>query len=115
MCHLVFPGTVQRLVSWSPNNLFGRDLETVNLRRSMGVIQQLIGGVKGCGVCTLAKLFSPQPAVHVATASASHRNEWHVPGSTGCGNIPTMPGTLSDSSSVHPVLDVLSCSALLEE
>lgn len=36
-----------------------------------------------------------QPAVHVATASASHRNEWHAPGSTGHGTVPTMPGTPS--------------------
>lgn len=38
-------------------------------------------------------LHRPQPAVHVATASASRRNEWHAPGSTGHGTVPTMPGT----------------------
>lgn len=43
----------------------------------------------------LAGLCSSQPAVHVATASASHRNEWHAPGSTGRGTVPTLPGTPS--------------------
>lgn len=46
-------------------------------------------------VCALARLCSSQPAVHVATASASHRNEWHAPGSTGHGTMPTMPDTPS--------------------
>lgn len=49
--------------------------------------------LKDVVVGALTGLCSSQPAVHVATASASHRNEWHAPGSTGHGAVPTMPGT----------------------
>lgn len=67
-------------------------------------MHQRIDGAQGCG-----GLCSSQAAVHVATASASHKNEWHALGSAGRGTVPTMPGALSVPLAAHVGCALLYC------
>jgi len=41
-------------------------------------------------ICRFA-FYSSQLAARVATASATHRNEWHAAGSSGHGTVPITP------------------------